>query len=47
MFWLTDAERDLAREVARLEGYESVAAMFRGLIKDKMAERQKTKGEPQ
>ena len=40
-FRLTEAERNLAREVARLEGYENLAAMFRGLIKEKMASRQK------
>jgi len=46
-FWLTDAERNLACEVARLEGYENLAAMFRGLIKEKMAERQQPKGDPE
>jgi len=44
-FRLTEAERNLAREVARLEGYENLAAMFRGLIKEKMAERQQSKGD--
>jgi len=44
-FRLTDAERNLAYEVARLEGYDNLAAMFRGLINEKMAERQKAKGE--
>ena len=44
MFWLTEAERNLAHEVARLEGYENLTAMFRGLIKERMAERQKRQG---
>ena len=42
-FRLTDAERNLAYEVARLEGYDNLAAMFRGLVKEKMASRQKSK----
>jgi len=37
-FRLTEAERELAYEVARLEGYENLADMFRGLIKEKMNE---------
>lgn len=44
-FRLTDAERNLAYEVARLEGYENLAAMFRGLINEKMAARQKPRGD--
>jgi|GEM_PF-6805345 len=43
-FRLTEAERTLAYEVARLEGYENLAAMFRGLIHEKMAARKKPKG---
>ena len=42
--WLTDAERNLAYEVARLEGYASLAALFRGLIMEKMASCRKPKG---
>ena len=44
-FRLTEAERGLAYEVARLEGYDNLAAMFRGLINEKMASRQKPKGD--
>jgi hypothetical protein len=44
-FWLSDAERNLACEVARLEGYDNLAAMFRGFINEKMASRQKSKGD--
>lgn len=34
-FRLTDAERTLAYEVARLEGYENLADMFRSFVRDK------------
>jgi len=44
-FRLTEAERNLAYEVARLEGYDNLAAMFRGLVKEKMASHQKPKGD--
>lgn len=43
-FRLTDAERNLAYEVARQEGYENLADMFRGFIMEKMAARQMSKG---
>jgi len=43
-FRLTDAERNLAYEVARLEGYANLAEMFRGLIMEKMVDRRKPKG---
>ena len=39
-FRLTDAERNLAYEVARLEGYENLADMFRGFIMEKKASHQ-------
>ena len=42
-FRLTEAERNLAYEVARLEGYDNLAEMFRGLIKEKMDSLQKSK----
>ena len=45
-FRLTEAERNLAYEIARLEGYETLADMFRGLINEKMAEYQKSKKGP-